>query len=183
MPEVVGNLMGQADLGERVVPPSGQEARAGHRQVVEAEEEGAKPALGEPQIGRVGLPRLRVPVEVEQAVGADQVGIEPAVDDRARPLQRRRGLVGEVQRVAETPLPPAGAGDGLQPVGHRVSVTAGQGLVAGSLGGQHPRLGPGGGHDMHALRDQAMKPCPLGPGEITGLEAFRLARPRKCGPG
>jgi hypothetical protein len=50
--------------------------------VVQAQEECADPAFGEPQVGRVRALRLGVPVQFDQAVGPDQVRIELWVSPR-----------------------------------------------------------------------------------------------------
>jgi hypothetical protein len=77
-PEMVGNLAGGADLADGIVPPSCLEADAGNGKVVQAQEERADPALGQAQVGGVRVLCLGVAVQVEQAVGADQVRIELA---------------------------------------------------------------------------------------------------------
>jgi hypothetical protein len=102
-PEVVGDFTGRTDLGQSVVPPADQEAHPGDRQVMEAEKEGTQAAFRLAQVDSVRLLRLGVPVQIEQAVGADQVRVELAVADRAGLLQRRHGLAGDVQRPVKRP--------------------------------------------------------------------------------
>lgn len=75
---MIRGFAGRADLGQGIVPAPGQEQHPGHRQMVEAEEERAQTAFGLPQADRVRLPRLGVAVQLEQAVGEDQVRVELA---------------------------------------------------------------------------------------------------------
>jgi hypothetical protein len=133
-PEMIGDLAGRADLAQGVVPAAGEEQHPGYRQVVQAEEEGAQSAFREAQAGRVRLPRLGVPVQVEQAVGTDQMGVELAIHDQVGTIEHHRGLTGEVRRLAEAALPAARGRYRLQPVGHRTSILAGQAFIPAALG-------------------------------------------------
>jgi hypothetical protein len=169
-PEMVRSFAGRGDLGQGIVPPAGQEAHARHRQVVQAQEERAEPAFGLPQVGGVGVPRLGVTVQVEQAVGADQIGIELGVGDRPGALERGGGPGSVFQRLLEAPLPAAGARDRLQSVGHRLSITAGRALLLGTLGGAHGRVRPGPGQDVQALGHQPVETGALGPGQVAAVQ-------------
>jgi len=128
--------------------------------------------LGQPQVGRVRLPCLGIAVEVEQAVGPDQLGVQLAVGDRACPVQRRRSLAGQVQCLGEPPLPPAGAGDGLQPVGHRNRIAAGHALGPGAFGGPHGRSRPARGEHVQALRGEPVEPGALGAAEAAAVQCL-----------
>jgi hypothetical protein len=102
-PEVVRDFAGRADLAQGVVPPSGLEADAGDGKVVQAQEECANPALGQPKVLGVRPVCLGVAVQVEQAIRADEVRIELTVDDAAGPLERGRRLARQLQAWLKRP--------------------------------------------------------------------------------